>query len=136
MLKSIKVKICSSISYSLLSFLAIYQVSDWAQIMRNAACVGLRFGQVKQLVSKMWAWTGTNLDLNFAQLAKVLKCLNQCFAWLRSWKSVSSKTAVDPASKFCEFETLFPRLKSCKTLIWEFKDRRAKFIKLVSTFLW
>ena len=48
---------------------------------------------------------------------KVLKCLNQCFARLRSWKSVPSKTAVDPASRFCEFETLFPTSKSCKTLI-------------------
>jgi hypothetical protein len=43
---------------------------------------------------------------------KVLKCLNQCFARLRSWKSVSSKTAVDPSSRFCEFETLFQH-RSC-----------------------
>ena len=48
---------------------------------------------------------------------KVLKCLNQCFARLRSQKSVSSKTAVDSASRFCEFETLFPTPKLCKTLI-------------------
>ena len=39
-------------------------------------------------------------------LPKVLKCLNQCFARLQSWKSVSSKTAVDPSSRFPEFETL------------------------------
>ena len=48
---------------------------------------------------------------------KVLKCLDQCFARLRSKKSVSSKTAVNPASRFCEFETLFPTSQSCKTLI-------------------
>ena len=50
-------------------------------------------------------------------LTKVLKCLNHCFARLRSQKSVSSKTAVDPASRFCDFEILFPTSKSCKTLI-------------------
>ena len=46
-------------------------------------------------------------------LTKVLKCLNQCFARLWSWKSVSRKTA----SRFREFETIFPTLKSCKTMI-------------------
>ena len=51
------------------------------------------------------------------KVTKVLKCLNQCFARLRSYKSVTSKTAVDPASRFREFETLFPTSKSCKTLI-------------------
>ena len=30
-----------------------------------------------------------------------------CFAWLQSQKSVSSKTAADPSSRFCEFETVF-----------------------------
>ena len=50
-------------------------------------------------------------------IAKVLKCLNQCFAQLRSQKSVSSKTAVDPASRFPEFEILFLTWKSYKTLI-------------------
>ena len=53
----------------------------------------------------------------FVGKTKVLKCLNQCFAQLWSYKSVSSKTAVDPASRFCQFETLFPASKSCKTLI-------------------
>ena len=42
----------------------------------------------------------------------MLKCLNQCFARLRSWKSVFSKTAVDPSSRFCEFEALF-QYQSC-----------------------
>ena len=45
---------------------------------------------------------------------KVLKCLNQCFAWLRSWKSVSSKTAIDQSSRFCEFETLFQHRSRAK----------------------
>ena len=45
-----------------------------------------------------------------------LKCLNQCFARLQSWKSVSSKTAVDPSSRFCEFETLFQH--RCRTKHW------------------
>ena len=48
---------------------------------------------------------------------KVLKCLNQCFAQLHSQESVSSKTAADPANRFGEFQTLFPILKSFKTLI-------------------
>ena len=39
---------------------------------------------------------------------KVLKCLIQCFAQVRFQNSVSSKTAVDPASMFCECKTLFP----------------------------
>ena len=32
----------------------------------------------------------------------------------RSWKSVSSKTAVDPSSRFCEFETLFQHRSRAK----------------------
>ena len=42
----------------------------------------------------------------------MLKCLSQCFARLWFWKSVSSKTAVDPSSRFCEFETLLKH-RSC-----------------------
>ena len=42
---------------------------------------------------------------------KVLKCLIQCFARLLFKKSVSSKTAVDLASRFREFKTLFPTSK-------------------------
>ena len=44
--------------------------------------------------------------------SKVLKCFNQCFPRLRSWKSFSSKTAVDPSSRFHDFETLFQH-QSC-----------------------
>ena len=50
----------------------------------------------------------------FGTSTKVQKCLNQCFAQLRSWKSVSSKTAVDPSSRFCEFETLFQHWRCAK----------------------
>ena len=38
--------------------------------------------------------------VRYFKVSKVLKCLDQCFARLRFQKSVSSKTAVDPASKF------------------------------------
>ena len=44
--------------------------------------------------------------------AKGFSFLYQCFAQLRFWKSVSSKTAVAPASRFCESETLFQN-RSC-----------------------
>ena len=37
----------------------------------------------------------------------MFKFLNQCFARLRFWKSVSSKSAVAPSSRFRESETLF-----------------------------
>ena len=40
---------------------------------------------------------------------KMFKFLSNCFARLRSWKSVSSKTVVDPSSRFHEFETLFAK---------------------------
>ena len=57
----------------------------------------------------VFLWTmGCNI------FCKVLKCLNQCFARLRSLKSVSSKTAVDPSSRFCEFETLFQHRSRAK----------------------
>ena len=59
--------------------------------------------------------TGILFQNNF--WSKMFKFLNQCFARLWFYKSVSSKTARDPASRFHEFETLFPTLKSCKTLI-------------------
>ena len=36
---------------------------------------------------------------------KMFQFLNQCFARLRFWKSVSSKTAVAPLSRFRESET-------------------------------
>ena len=62
-----------------------------------------------------------------------LKCLNQCFARLQSWKSVSSKTAVDPSSRFCESETLFQNrscakhwFKNLKILIFIFLFFRCK----------
>ena len=42
----------------------------------------------------------------------MFKFLNQCFARLRFWKSVSSTTAVAPSSRFCESETLFQN-QSC-----------------------
>ena len=49
---------------------------------------------------------GHFLDMGYkAKLcSKVLKCLDRCF---QSWKSVSSKTAIDPSSRFGESETLF-----------------------------
>ena len=43
----------------------------------------------------------------FKTLHKMFKFLNQCSARLRFWKSVSSKTAVAPSSRFRESETLF-----------------------------
>ena len=45
-------------------------------------------------------------------VTKMFKFLNQCFARLRFWKSVSSKTAVAPSSRFRESETLFQN-RSC-----------------------
>ena len=45
-------------------------------------------------------------------LPKGFSFLYQCFAQLRFWKSVSSKTAVAPASRFRESETLFQN-RSC-----------------------
>ena len=45
-------------------------------------------------------------------IVKMLKFLNQCFARLGFWKSVSSKTAVAPSSRFRESETLFQN-RSC-----------------------
>jgi len=46
------------------------------------------------------------------RVSKMFKFLNQCFARLRFWKSVSSKTAVAPSSRFCEIKTLFQN-RSC-----------------------
>ena len=51
-----------------------------------------------------------NLPLNKIVIkvcTRMFKFLNQCFARLRFWKSVSSKTAVAPSSRFRESETLF-----------------------------
>ena len=42
----------------------------------------------------------------------MFKFLNQCLARFRFWKSVSSKTAVAPSSRFRESETLFQN-RSC-----------------------
>ena len=44
----------------------------------------------------------------------MFKFLNQCFARLRFWKSVSSKTAVAPSNRFCESETLFQNRRRAK----------------------
>ena len=44
----------------------------------------------------------------------MFKFLNQCFARLRFWKSVSSKTAVAPPSRFRESETLFQNRSRAK----------------------
>ena len=46
--------------------------------------------------------------------AKMFKFLNQCFARLPFWKSVSSKTAVAPSSRFRESETLFQNRSRAK----------------------
>ena len=46
----------------------------------------------------------------------MFKFLNQCFARLRFWESVSSKTAVAPSSRFCESETLFQN--RCRAKHW------------------
>ena len=51
---------------------------------------------------------------NYAYFSKRFKFLNQCFALLRFWKSVSSKTAVAPSSRFHESETLFQNLSRAK----------------------
>ena len=48
----------------------------------------------------------------FCYPIKGFSFLYQCFAQLRFWKSVSSKTAVAPASRFRESETLFQN-RSC-----------------------
>ena len=45
---------------------------------------------------------------------KMFRFLNQCFARLRFWKSVSSKTAVAPSSRFRESETLFQNQSRAK----------------------
>ena len=45
---------------------------------------------------------------------KMFKFLNQCFARLRFWKSVSSKTAVAPSRRFRESETLFQNQSHAK----------------------
>ena len=64
-------------------------------------------------VSYFW-----NSYISFAKLRQFMKkskgfsFLYQCFAQLRFWKSVSSKTAVAPASRFRESETLFQN-RSC-----------------------
>ena len=45
---------------------------------------------------------------------KMFRFLNQCFARLQFWKSVSSKTAVAPSSRFRESETLFQNRSRAK----------------------
>ena len=45
---------------------------------------------------------------------KLFKFLNQCFARLRLWKSVSSKAAVAPSSRFRESGTLFQNRSRAK----------------------
>ena len=45
---------------------------------------------------------------------RVLKCFDQCFAQFQCCKSVSSKPAVDPSSRFCEFKTLFKHWSRAK----------------------
>ena len=62
-------------------------------------------------------WNGFYADISWETKlnegsTKMFKFLNQCFAWLRFWKSVSSKTAVAPSSRFRESETLFQN-RSC-----------------------
>ena len=47
-----------------------------------------------------------NLTTHNTITDKGFSFLYQCFAQLRFWKSVSSKTVVAPASRFCESETL------------------------------
>ena len=49
----------------------------------------------------------TESIISFVNFFKMFKFLNQCFARLRFWKSVSSKTGVAPSSRFCDSETLF-----------------------------
>ena len=72
---------------------------------------------ISQDKNSRYSWIVRTENGKILKRHKVLKCLNQCFARLRSKKSVSSKTAVDPAGRFCEFETLFPTFKVCKTLV-------------------
>ena len=57
-------------------------------------------------------WLRTQNFIRYKFLVKGCSFLYQCFAQLRFWKSVSSKTAVAPASRFCESETLFQN-RSC-----------------------
>ena len=52
----------------------------------------------------------------------MLKCLNPCFSRLRSWKSVSSKTAVNPSSRFPEFKKLFQNWSCAKHWFKKSKD--------------
>ena len=61
----------------------------------------------KEVLTKMHPWDLKRPTDKNENTTKMFKFLNQCYARLRFWKSVSSKTAVAPLSRFCESETLF-----------------------------
>ena len=76
-------------------------------------CIGMLFihglGFAAQLVAAFSSAHSEALIAGkaFKIVTKMFKFLNQCFARLRFWKSVSSKTAVAPSSRFRKSETLF-----------------------------
>ena len=66
-------------------------------------------------------WITLNLDQNHMyvnfRFSKGFSFLNQCFAQLRSWKSVSDSQNLLAGATAVLLKTLFKKPKSCKTLI-------------------
>ena len=96
----------------------------------------------RSAMKKMWYSHLFYTHVTNICLTKMFRFLNQCFARLRFWKSVSSKTAVAPSSRFCEFETLFQNrscakhwFKKLKPLVQIFFDHVQIFLT-VFNFFW